>query len=227
MADNKKFLDQAGLTYLWTKVTGEVAKATGDASAVASNLATEAARAQSAESALAASIASLQGLHAEGKTVAQEVAAGVAAIVANAPSDFDTLKEVADWIANDKTGAAAMQNSIATLTGDDKTEGSIAKAVADALAEAKEYSDDAIKDLGFDDLSEILGTPAEGEEQKTLADVIKELQDAVGEDGSVADQINAVQGDTESTIADVEAKIDAFVAMTEQDIDKAIADAIK
>ena len=32
------------------------------------------------------------------------VADSVATIVANAPEDFDTLKEVADWIANDETG---------------------------------------------------------------------------------------------------------------------------
>lgn len=39
----------------------------------------------------------------------------VAKVVASAPEDFDTLKEIADWIANDKTGAAAMQSDIATL----------------------------------------------------------------------------------------------------------------
>ena len=49
----------------------------------------------------------------------------VAAVVAGAESDFDTLKEVADWIASDKEGSAALQTtvsshteSITTLTGD-------------------------------------------------------------------------------------------------------------
>ena len=37
-------------------------------------------------------------------SVRDTVADAVATIVANAPEDFDTLKEVADWIANDETG---------------------------------------------------------------------------------------------------------------------------
>ena len=49
----------------------------------------------------------------------------VAAVVAGAEPDFDTLKEVADWIASDKEGSAALQTtvsnhteSITILTGD-------------------------------------------------------------------------------------------------------------
>ena len=49
----------------------------------------------------------------------------VAAVVAGAESDFDTLKEVADWIAADKEGSAALQTtvsghteSINTINGD-------------------------------------------------------------------------------------------------------------
>lgn len=44
-------------------------------------------------------------------------AAKVAEIVANADADFDTLKEIADWILNDTTGAADMANDIAALQG--------------------------------------------------------------------------------------------------------------
>ena len=46
---------------------------------------------------------------------ANAAAEAVTAIVAGADSDFDTLKEVADWIKNDKTGAAALQTDVATL----------------------------------------------------------------------------------------------------------------
>ena len=42
-------------------------------------------------------------------------AAKVAEIVADADADFDTLKEIADWILNDTTGAADMANDIAEL----------------------------------------------------------------------------------------------------------------
>jgi hypothetical protein len=42
----------------------------------------------------------------------------VAAVVAGAESDFDTLKEVADWIASDKEGSAALQVSVSKNTED-------------------------------------------------------------------------------------------------------------
>lgn len=40
----------------------------------------------------------------------------VAAVVAGAESDFDTLKEVADWIASDKEGSAALQTTVSEHT---------------------------------------------------------------------------------------------------------------
>ena len=46
---------------------------------------------------------------------AEEAAKEVAKVVAEADADFDTLKEIADWILNDKTGAAALQNDVAGL----------------------------------------------------------------------------------------------------------------
>ena len=51
-------------------------------------------------------------------SVSAAVAAGIAEVVAEAPESFDTLKEVADWIANDTTGAAAMQADVAQLKKD-------------------------------------------------------------------------------------------------------------
>ena len=40
------------------------------------------------------------------------IASEIAKVVSNAPEDFDTLKEIADWIENDTTGAAKMANDI-------------------------------------------------------------------------------------------------------------------
>lgn len=78
-------------------------------------------------------ITALKALHADGKSVAQEVADGIAGVVAGAPDKFDTLKEIADWIANDTTGAAKMANDIAdlkaTLTGYNKTD-TVQKAIS-------------------------------------------------------------------------------------------------
>ena len=44
----------------------------------------------------------------------------VAKIIDNAPEAYDTLKEIADWIANDETGAAAMSSAIAQNAADIK-----------------------------------------------------------------------------------------------------------
>jgi ABC-type transporter Mla subunit MlaD len=44
------------------------------------------------------------------------VADAVAEVVAGAESDFDTLKEVADWIASDKEGSAALQTTVSNHT---------------------------------------------------------------------------------------------------------------
>ena len=64
-------------------------------------------------------------------------AAKVAEIVANADADFDTLKEIADWILNDTTGAADMANDIAALqaqmAGIDET---VVKSIAAAIESA-------------------------------------------------------------------------------------------
>ena len=50
-----------------------------------------------------------------GVSVRTIAASEVAKVVANADEDFDTLKEIADWIASDSTGAAAMSNAIEAL----------------------------------------------------------------------------------------------------------------
>lgn len=57
-------------------------------------------------------------------TVEGSVAQRLAAIVANAPEKYDTLKEIATWIESDTDGAAKMQADIATLEADklNKTE---------------------------------------------------------------------------------------------------------
>ena len=41
----------------------------------------------------------------------------VAKVVANAPENFDTLKEIADWITSDNTGAAGISNDVTELKG--------------------------------------------------------------------------------------------------------------
>ena len=78
-------------------------------------------------------------------SVDNKVTTAIAGVIAGATSSFDTLKEIADWIANDTTGAAKMandikanSNAIEVLNGEGA--GSVKKQVADALDTAKNYA---------------------------------------------------------------------------------------
>lgn len=146
--DIKKFLDQAGVSTLWSRIAEEVAKVDAKAEDNAADILAHGTRLAAAEKAIealeagtyddsevrglisdnadaiganAAAIALLNGDAATTGSVANTAnaaaAAKVAEIVANADADFDTLKEIADWILNDTTGAADMANDIAALQG--------------------------------------------------------------------------------------------------------------
>lgn len=164
MADLQKFLDQSGVSTLWTRIAEEVAKVDNKAVKNAEDIASHEIRIAANESAIKAleagtyddselrgligdnvdaiaantnAIATLNGDAATTGSVAHtatEIAAAkVAEIVANADADFDTLKEIADWILNDTTGAADMANDIAalqTLVGSEAVATQIANAIA-------------------------------------------------------------------------------------------------
>lgn len=49
-------------------------------------------------------------------SISKKVADAIALLVANAPDDLDTLEEIADYIASDKTGAANMLSQISANT---------------------------------------------------------------------------------------------------------------
>jgi ribosome-binding protein aMBF1 (putative translation factor) len=146
MADVKKFLDQSGVSTLWTRVAEEVAKV--DTKVKAHDTAIETMQGQiealekgtyddselrgligankTATETNAANIKKntdaigvLNGDVATSGSVAHTAtaiaAAKVAEIVAGADASYDTLKEIADWILNDTTGAANMANDISAL----------------------------------------------------------------------------------------------------------------
>jgi hypothetical protein len=162
--DIKKFLDQAGVSTLWSRVAEEVAKVDAKAVKNAEDIIAHGTRLDSAEAKIAALEAGtyddteLRSLIGDNKaaheanaaaievlngaadvagsvanTANAAAAAKVAEIVANADADFDTLKEIADWILNDTTGAADMANDIAALQGlvGDKA---VATQIADAIS---------------------------------------------------------------------------------------------
>ena len=166
--DVKKFLDQAGVSTLWSRVAEEVKKVDDKVAKNAADILAQGGRLDTAESKIAALEAGtyddseIRGLIANNKaaheanaaaievlngdadvtgsvanTANAAAAAKVAEIVANADADFDTLKEIADWILNDTTGAADMANDIAALeakmAGIDET---VVKSVAAAIETA-------------------------------------------------------------------------------------------
>ena len=124
----------------------------------------------------------------EGK-IATDVAAAIAEVVANAPEDLDTLKEIADYIASDKTGAAELSNRVAdneAILAGYKTvsesgekvittvKSDIATAKSEAIADAKDYTDElangAVK-ANTDAIAIINGTvETEGSIAKAKAD---------------------------------------------------------
>lgn len=146
MADIRKFLDQSGVSTLWTRVAEEVKKVDDKAAANAAALEVQAGKIQTMEGQIAAleagtyddsEVRGLIGTNATNiqanadaiallnntadvagsvaHTANAAAAAKVAEIVAGADADFDTLKEIADWILNDTTGAADMANDIKAL----------------------------------------------------------------------------------------------------------------
>lgn len=154
--DIKKFLDQSGVSTLWSRVAAEVKKVDDKAAENAAKIATMEGQIEALEAGTyddtavksliannttainenktahetnAAAIAVLNGeadvVGSVKNTANAAAAAEVAKIVANADADFDTLKEIADWILNDTTGAADMANDIKALeeklTGIDTT----------------------------------------------------------------------------------------------------------
>lgn len=95
---------------------------------------------------VAAAVAALQSLidilnsdsNVDG-SVKKTVANAIARVVANAPEDLDTLKEIADYIASDKTGAAQMAAAISQLQT--LTEGHTSDIAGNAAGVAANASD--------------------------------------------------------------------------------------
>lgn len=196
MADIRKFLDQSGVSTLWTKIAEELeAKQTAinnikdTADANAADIVTMKGQIDALEKGTyddtevrgligdnadaigvnAAAIATLNGgaetTGSVAHTATQIAAAKVAEIVAGADADFDTLKEIADWILNDTTGAVDMANDIKALQ--DQMVGIESTVVAKIAAEIEA----ALKIDGVDKYA--LASDLSG-----LADRVKTLEDA-------------------------------------------------
>lgn len=159
-------------------------------------LADEIVRAKAAEKANTDAIAALIG-EDSGKTVRVIAAEEVAAIVDNAPEDFNTLKEIADYIASDKTNAANINNKLAAhdaiLAGFGTEEGQVATVTA-AIATAKQEAIDAAAE---DAKKYAYDLPA------ATAELLGGVKSAADVDGKVV--ANAVYVDATSNVGSVKA----------------------
>lgn len=136
--------------------------------------------------------------------------AEVTRIVAGADADFDTLKEIADWILNDTTGAADMANDIAALQGLVGDE-AVALQIANAI-------DAALKVDGVDKYALASDLTALANRVKALEDAGYQNADQVGSaiDAKIAalDLANSydAKGAAAQALADAKAYTDAEVA---------------
>ena len=189
---SKKFLDSAGVSTLWARIKAElepqqqaintlnttVGEHTATIAEHTTAIADHASKIAALEAGtyddtelrnlIGANTAALNLLNSDETfvgSVAHTAAAKVAEIVAGADTKFDTLKEIADWITNDTTGAADMANDIAALQaqmdGIDET----------VVAHVAEEIGAALKVDGVDKYA--LAT-----ELTALADRVKALEDA-------------------------------------------------
>ena len=196
MADIKKFLDQGGVSTLWTRIAEEVAKVDAKAADNAADIKAHGTRLDAAEKAIEALEAGtyddteIRGLITANDTAIKANAAAittlnsgaevvgsvantanaaaatkVAEIVAGADAKFDTLKEIADWILTDTTGAAGMAADI------DALELKLAGVDTTVVASIAAAIDTALKVDGADKFA--LAT-----ELSALAGRVKTLEDA-------------------------------------------------
>ena len=143
-ANTTKFADYSTTTQMNQAISQAIAGIDNSSLTEAIDANTEAieaevSRAKAAEQANTTLINTLIGSDS-GKSARAIATEEVAKIVDSAPESFDTLKEIADWIANDETGAAAMSTAIASNTAaiavlNGVGEGSVDKKIQDAIAE--------------------------------------------------------------------------------------------
>lgn len=169
-------------------------------------------------------IAALEATHATKengsfKTVSEEVNEAVTALVDGAPAALDTLKEIADWIANQDengvTDVASLVSRVDTLAGADTVDGSVAKQIKDAV--------EALDATVTNRVEKAEGATEEPEQPSVLVTIsetdgklvqvtvdssalegrLEALEGLMGED-SVEDQIKAITGtpDEDKTLQD-------------------------
>lgn len=184
------------------------------------------------------------------KTVEGSVAYQIAAVVAGADADFDTLKEIADWIAAHPESVTAINKSIKdnadaidaleALVGTEPVDDKIAGAIEDLnIGDYAKQADlnDAIEDIGAntDAIEALQGLVGESSVEDQIKAAVKETVDGIEQDkfalrehGHAVADINGL-GATLDTLAtkDIVSGIDGRVEALETGLETAIDAAIQ
>ena len=227
MADIQKFLDKSGVSTLWTQVANKIAadvkteadRAKAAEQTLTTNLANEVTRAKAAEKVNADAIAVLNS----DSSVEGSVAYQIAQIVAGADGNFDTLKEIADWIAahpesvtalnaaitNEANRAKAAEkvntdaiDALEALVGDVAVATQIANAIADA--NLSQYALASELTALSTQLSNLKGT---GSRLITTDEIAKLAKLVMGEDGSVSMSGSIAAGNVQGLSAAIDDRI--------------------
>ena len=187
--------------YVAADVTAAINKAQEDAQSYADGLNTT----------MSGRVDKLEDINHEA-IAAQAAAKAVAAVVANAPEDLNTLKEVADYIAADKTKASEIETAISNLSQEDsKIREDFAAADAQVLADAKA------------DAAELYQVKGDYEKAGTAAAAIEalKLDETYETKGAAADALDAAKADATTKAND--AKEAAIAAAADDATSKANA----
>ena len=155
-----------------------------------------------------------------GKSVRAVAIEEIAKVVAEAPEDFDTLKEIADWIGNDTTGAASMANDIKALKDVTKGysgEGAISTAVEGVATRVGAIEEDYLTSANEEALEKLVTDEATARE--TADNAINAKIGEVAEGKTVVGLIGEEKTAREQAILGVQEQINALDATYVKDTD--------
>lgn len=136
-------------------------------------------------------------------SVKKQVVDAIAGVVAKAPEDFDTLKEIADWIANDQTGAASLANRVSAV---EKTVGEQGEAIA-ALEEVALSGTASLEVLNAITAEDVAAWDAAEKNAKDYADGLAKTEKEARE--ALAERVTTAEGKVTT--------LEGIVGLTEND----------
>ena len=230
---SKKFLDSAGVSTLWARIRTELETKQEAINALNTTVGEHTTAIDEHTTAIATLNGDAETAGSVANTATAIAAAKVAEIVAGADASYDTLKEIADWITNDTTGAADMANDIAALqglVGDKAVATQIAEAIAAedldkyALASDLNALANRVKILEDADYATETAVTEALKEAKEYADGLAGNYDTKGSaDAALASAKTYSDGNLATAKAYTDSELATIVPLTTEEIEAAIA----